>query len=57
MTSAGTRRDGSGEEGEGPEADPVLDPLKELYDQVASEPLPDHLMKLLDRLDEAERER
>ncbi len=37
--------------------DPVFAPLKRLYDEVANEPLPENLMRLLDRLDEAERKR
>ncbi|QIE55696.1 hypothetical protein G5B40_09700 [Pikeienuella piscinae] len=56
MSRTRTRTKGSGEEG-APDADPVLGPLKKLYDEVANEPLPDDLMKLLDRLDEAERNR
>lgn len=56
MMNARIQANGSGEDGAS-ESDPVLGPLKKLYDDVASEPLPDDLMKLLDRLDEAERNR
>lgn len=45
-------------EAEGVQAqDPVMGQLKALYDDVASEPLPDDLMKLLDKLDQVERTR
>ena len=37
--------------------DPILDELRNLYDDVAAEPLPDRLLDLLDKLDEAERKR
>ncbi|MEO0959431.1 MAG: NepR family anti-sigma factor [Pseudomonadota bacterium] len=38
-------------------ADPLLAGMRKLYDDVASEPLPDHLLDLLDKLDKAERNR
>ena len=38
-------------------ADPVMSQLKEMYDSVAKEPLPQDLLALLDKLDEAERSR
>lgn len=37
--------------------DPILARLRLLYDDVASEPLPDDLLTLLDELDKAERKR
>lgn len=37
--------------------DPLIGQLKSLYDDVAAEPLPDRLMDLLAKLDEAERKR
>lgn len=40
-----------------PATDPVLSQLKEMYDSVAQEPLPQDLLSLLDKLDEAERSR
>ncbi len=39
------------------DADPVLPELKEMYDSVVEEPLPQHLLNLLDKLDEAEKSR
>ncbi|MEL6266577.1 MAG: NepR family anti-sigma factor [Pseudomonadota bacterium] len=39
------------------DADPLLARLRTLYDTVAREPLPDHLVTLLEKLDEAERNR
>lgn len=39
------------------ETDPVFRQLRTLYDDVVNEPLPDELMTLLDKLDEAERKR
>ena len=38
-------------------ADPVMDQLKAMYDEVADEPLPAQLLDLLEKLDEAERKR
>lgn len=40
-----------------PSADPVMSQLKEMYDSVAKEPLPQDLLALLDKLDKAERSR
>lgn len=37
--------------------DPVIGQLKEMYDNVVEEPLPDDLLHLLDKLDQAERAR
>ncbi|MEM8752246.1 MAG: NepR family anti-sigma factor [Pseudomonadota bacterium] len=37
--------------------DPLMGRLKTLFDDVADEPLPDDLMNLLNKLDEAERSR
>ncbi len=39
------------------EDDPIFGSLKRLYDEVACEPLPEDLMRLLMTLDEAERNR
>jgi hypothetical protein len=35
--------------------DPLTEKLKSIYDEVASEPLPDDLLKLLDQFDEVAR--
>lgn len=37
--------------------DPLIGQLKSLYDDVAAEPLPDRLLELLAKLDDAERNR
>ncbi|MEM9762228.1 MAG: NepR family anti-sigma factor [Pseudomonadota bacterium] len=37
--------------------DPLLVGVRKLYDDIAAEPLPDHLLDLLDKLDKAERSR
>ena len=37
--------------------DPVMVQLKTIYDDVAKEPLPTELLSLLEKLDEAERNR
>jgi len=37
--------------------DPVIGQLKDMYDSVAKEPLPEDLLHLLGKLDEAERAR
>ncbi|MEL6766725.1 MAG: NepR family anti-sigma factor [Pseudomonadota bacterium] len=37
--------------------DPLLAGVRKLYDDIAAEPLPDHLLDLLDKLDKAERSR
>lgn len=37
--------------------DPIMSQLRTLYDDVASEPLPENLLNLLKQLDEAERSR
>ena len=37
--------------------DRIFSRLRKLYDDVAAEPLPDHLLDLLKKLDEAERKR
>lgn len=37
--------------------DPILDKLKRHYDDVAAEPIPDGLLALLEKLDEAEKKR
>lgn len=39
------------------EGDPIIVELRRLYEGVADEPLPDHLMELLRRLEEIERDR
>ena len=39
------------------EGDPLISELRRLYEGVVDEPLPDHLMELLRRLDEIERRR
>ncbi len=38
-------------------SDPVMGRLKSLYDEVSAEPLPDDLLRLLQKLDQAERAR
>lgn len=40
-----------------PAADPIMQQLKQYYDDVASEPLPDELIELLMKLDDAESRR
>lgn len=37
--------------------DPMMEQLKAMYDSVVDEPLPQDLLTLLDKLDEAERSR
>ncbi|MBY8974390.1 hypothetical protein KHP62_01135 [Rhodobacteraceae bacterium NNCM2] len=37
--------------------DPLLEQLRSLYDTVASEPLPERFLDLLDQLDAAERKK
>lgn len=37
--------------------DPIMSQLRTMYDDIAAEPLPDELVRLLDKLDEAERKR
>lgn len=37
--------------------DPITAELRKLYDDAVAEPLPDHLLRLLDRLAEAESKR
>ncbi len=37
--------------------DPITANLRRIYDEAAQEPLPDHLLQLLDKLAEAERRR
>ncbi|MEM7529998.1 MAG: NepR family anti-sigma factor [Pseudomonadota bacterium] len=37
--------------------DPLMAGIRKMYDDVASEPLPDHLLDLLEKLDKAERNR
>ncbi len=37
--------------------DPIMSELKEMYDSIVEEPLPQELLVLLDKLDEAERSR
>ena len=37
--------------------DPITSELRKLYNDALSEPLPDHLLKLLDKLAEAEGKR
>lgn len=37
--------------------DPIIARLRAAYDEVAAEPLPDELLALLEKLDEAERNR
>lgn len=39
------------------ENDPIVDELRNLYDGIAEEPLPDQLLDLLRKLDEVERNR
>lgn len=39
------------------ESDPIFQQLRKVYDDVASEPLPDRFLELLAKLDEAERKR
>lgn len=39
------------------EQDPILRRLRQVYNDVAEEPLPDRLLDLLTKLDEAERRR
>lgn len=39
------------------DADPIVAELRKLYEGVVDEPLPDDLLELLRRLDEAERNR
>lgn len=39
------------------EGDPIVGELRKLYDGIAEEPVPDHLMELLRKLDEVERSR
>lgn len=39
------------------EQDPILKRLQQVYNDVADEPLPDRLLDLLSKLDEAERNR
>ena len=39
------------------EKDPIVDELRQLYDGIADEPLPDQLLDLLRQLDKAERNR
>lgn len=38
-------------------SDPVIGQLKKMYDNVADEPLPEDLLNLLDKLDQAEKRR
>ncbi|MEX2519687.1 MAG: NepR family anti-sigma factor [Paracoccaceae bacterium] len=37
--------------------DPLMGRLKSIYDEVSAEPLPNDLLQLLEKLDEAERNR
>ena len=60
----GGRQDGNGSNGTPlPDdaadggSDPVLDQLQQLFQDVANEPLPERLLKLLEDLDKAERDR
>lgn len=39
------------------ENDPVVGELRKLYDGIVDEPIPDHLVDLLRKLDEVERSR
>ena len=39
------------------DADPLMGRLRNLYNDAASEPLPEFMIKLLEKLDEAERRR
>lgn len=39
------------------EGDPIISELRQLYEGVVDEPLPDNLMELLRKLDEIERSR
>ncbi len=56
MTEKKTGRAGVGP-GDQDSADAVMSQLKEMYDNVAKEPLPQDLLALLDKLDEAEKSR
>lgn len=48
---------GPEQSGDGPVNDPLMGQLKEIYDDVASQPLPQDLLSLLEKLDAAERNR
>lgn len=39
------------------ENDPLMEELRKLYDGIVDEPIPDELLKLLQKLDEVERSR
>lgn len=43
--------------GDGLAGDPVVSELRKLYDGIVEEPVPDHLVELLRKLDEVERKR
>jgi len=49
--------EGKADERSGEEPDPLMAELKQMYDSVAEEPLPQELLTLLDKLDKAERSR
>lgn len=54
---AGGGRSAAKGEADERDLDPVLGQIKRIYDDVAKEPLPDQLVQLLEKLDEAERRR
>lgn len=56
-TPATDRRPAQITEFRGDAEDPITVELRRLYDDAAAEPLPDHLLRLLDRLAEAEAKR
>jgi len=55
--SAAERRNARITEFDGTAEDPITAQLRRLYDDAAAEPLPEHLLRLLDRLAEAEAKR
>lgn len=56
-TPAAERRAAQITEFDGTIEDPITTELRRLYDDAAAEPLPEHLLRLLERLAEAEAKR
>lgn len=56
-TSEDANSDAAGADASALKDDPLVSQLRAMYEDVAAEPLPDDLMKLLDKLDQVERTR